>query len=138
MAFFDGWGLRHWRNGKIFLATVSAIFGTVVAVDTGYPVVEPAVPALRYWVRDHTAKAGVGYRLASEPTRIGLIDVQISLAKGRQSTIKNSLLGLEILLAKITDPEEKVRTQFQIRELQEEFADLDGDIKRYKLDREKQ
>lgn len=136
------WWRRHWRNGRIFLTAVSLIFGTVIAVEGGWPTVEPAVPAHRGYVREHTesvvAKSRTDLRNHAEPTRVGMLELQISFAKGRQAQIKNSLLSLEILMAKAADTEEKIRTQFQIRELQAEYLELDTDIKRYRLDRDKQ
>lgn len=114
----------HLRYAKWFYATATGIFAVIVGVSTGWPSVEP------YWYASRGLMR-VSIKEAQTPTQVALANVQISLAKTRQSAIDNDLLRLEIAIAKADDPAEKVRYQFQLRKLNNEYDDLERQVKAF-------
>lgn len=119
------------------LTVLGVFFGTLTASATAWPLIEPYVAAHRGYVRDYHDEQAAKTRTLLEPLRIGQLNQQISASEGRAAQVEDRLISLEIDVAKATDAEEKIRKQFQIRKLQEEFTKIDGDVKRLIRERDK-
>lgn len=124
-------------NVKRAMVLLSVFFGTLTASATAWPLIEPYVLAHRGYVRDYNDDQTAKTRSLLEPLRIGQLNQQISTAKARASAVEDRLITLEIEVAKSTDAEEKIRKQYQIRRLQEEFQEVDGETKRLIRERDK-
>ena len=118
-----------WTKGAI--AMIASCAATVVGISAAWPLVEPFVAAHRGYVREYsTARYNT--------VNAGLIEVQISIARSRQSAIRDRLLTEEIALTRVAEGEEKIRKQHQIKELQEEFIRSVEEIKHLQRVREKE
>lgn len=124
-------------NIKRALAILGVFCGTLTASASAWPIIEPYVLAHRAYVRDYSDEQSAKTRSLLEPLRVGQLNQQISASRGRSAAVEDRLMTLEIEIAKSADPEEKIRKQYQVRKLQEEFQDLDGEIKRLVRERDK-
>lgn len=138
MTFSEGWANfpRTAKGLTILFGTMASVAGAITAVNAAWPTMEPWLAAHRGYVRDHTVQESAKIRAAFAPTRLSVIEVQLSIARNRKSQIRDRLLTLEIELIKAVGTEDKVRKQHQIGQLQEEFTELNTEIKALLFQRE--
>lgn len=114
---------------KFLMITLSSFVVSFAAVAAAWPSVEPFVYAHRGYVREYVQLETNKLTKTFEPHRLGLIDVQLSIARSRRAAINDRILTLEIEVTKSDSPEEVVKRRAQIERLREEREELDVDIK---------
>ncbi len=135
MTFRDLWNSNPFLSRMMTALTVGA--GTLVGVAQAWPYVEPYLAAHRGYVRDYSEDESAKIKRFFEPTRAGMFDVQISIARSRRSQINNQIITLEIEAPKSDSAPELVKRRQQLEQLREERADLDAEIKMLRTQRER-
>lgn len=107
----------------------------VVAIPPAVAIIEPGLPAHRLYVRDMVKQEADKLRIAFDPTRTVVIDMQINSATDRQSVIENDIAKWELELQKATTDDDKLRIGGQIRKLNREKATLDQRIQKLSTDK---
>lgn len=100
------------------LTAIGLVTGTIVSIDKAWPVVEPAVPALRYYVRDTTGEVERRIKMAQEAILKRLNDTQLEQAQGKLETTQDNLARWHLDYSKETDDQRKLLIGRQIRELE--------------------
>jgi hypothetical protein len=135
MSFHQLWTAYPFISRMLTAITVGT--GALVGVAQAWPYVEPWLAAHRAYVRDYTEEESAKLRRTFEPTRVGMYDVQISIARSRRSAINDRLITLELDAPKSETAAELVARRQQIEKLKEERDDLDAEIKALRVQRDK-
>lgn len=125
------------RPVQIAVASLTAFFTTLGAGAAAWPVLEPWLAAHRGYVRFHTAEESTKLRTAFEPTRTGMYDIQISIARNRRATINHQIISLEIEAPKSETAADLIARRQQLEKLREELVELDAEIRTLRSQREK-
>lgn len=117
------------NQAKLLLSSVAAFLAALMAVSAAWPILEPWICAHRGYVREQVVTESQKLRTEFSPTRAGLYDIQLSIAKTRRATINDRILSHEIDALKSDNNEELLKRRQQIERLKEEREEIDADIK---------
>lgn len=122
---------------KFAISTLTMFITSFAAAAAAWPTIEPFMYAHRGYVRQYAQFEANRIAKSLEPTRLGLFDIQISIAKSRRAAINDRILSVEIEAAKSVDAEESIKRRAQIERLKEEREEIDAEIKTLILRKEK-
>ena len=118
------WGTKTAKTVTIGFGAVAAIAGAITSVNAALPIIEPWWYASRHYARHIAGET----KLAFEPTRSAVIDLQIDSAWSRRSAVDDSRARWELQLPKAVTDDERLRIRSQIRDLERERSDLDNKL----------
>lgn len=132
--------LQLWRAYPFWtrlFTVVAGGTGATVGVAQAWPLVEPFLLAHRAYVRETNEEEARKLKISFEPTRTGMYDVQISIARSRRSAVNDRLITLEIEAPKSDSAPELIARRRQIEQLKDELAAIEDEIKMLRAQREK-
>lgn len=114
------WSTPCRKRITIALSFISLLAGTIIAVASAIPVVEPYAPAHRLYVREQVAE--------EKTTRI-LRDLQIEQAEGKRDAVRDKLYQWQDKLTEATDPEKKAFYRERVRETKDTQIKLEEQLR---------
>jgi hypothetical protein len=135
------------RTVRYIVVSVAAFFSAIVAVSAGITVIEPWIPAHRQLMRDSIAKhaAETNKAIAEAhastikliaPTKIGMYDIQIGIARSRRSALLDQIFTAEIQAPKSDSTDELIKRRQQLQRLKDELESVEADLKLLREQRE--
>lgn len=132
-----GWWSRAPGQMKIMVVTLAAFASTMTGALAAWPVIEPWIYASRGYMRGHVEAETSKLRREFSPTTTGMYDIQLSIARSRRSALNSEIVKMEIEAPKSDNSSELIARRTQIEKLKEERDEIDAEIKRLRLEREK-
>jgi hypothetical protein len=138
--------IYKWWNGlgktvHIMVMAVAALISSGMAM---WPHLEPFAYAHRGYVRDQMelTRKQIDAELTKMrrdmmPISMGLYDTQLSIARSRRSALNDRIITLEIEAPKSDTSQELIARRQQIESLKDERSDVEAEIKRIQILRDK-
>jgi len=117
------------RNPWKFITAALALLAGIPGYVAGANYLEPAVPAQRYWVRNHVEEETTKLKLTEDTTLKVLRDLQIETAEGKRDNAANARAKFELDYAHEKNDERKLEIGKTIRSLQGTEDKLNQQIK---------
>ncbi len=117
------------RNPWKFITGALALLAGIPSYIAGANSIEPATPALRYWVRAHVDNETFKLKLAEDKTLEVLRDLQIETAEGKRDNAANARAKFELDYAHEKNDDRKLEIGKTIRSLQSTEDKLNSQIK---------
>lgn len=137
----DKMDLNWWKRApaqmRVLVTSLAAFAATFTTGVAAWPQIEPWVYATRGGMRDHVSTETSKLRREFSPTTAGMYEIQLGIARSRRSSISADIARAEIEVPKSDNTTELLARRAQIDRLKEEKDEVDGEIKRLLVAREK-